>query len=66
MFKISGNSMMSEIGKNNVIKVREILSDLKINIIAEDTGGNFGRTIDFYSEDGMLKIRSLGHEEKVL
>ena len=66
MFKISGNSMMSEIGKNNVVKVKEILAEMKINIIAEDTGGNFGRTIDFYSENGLLKIRSLGREEKVL
>lgn len=66
MFKITGNSMMGEIGKNNVAKVREVLSSLGIKIVAEDTGGNYGRTIDFYSESGVLRIRSLGREEKVL
>lgn len=66
MFKITGNSMMGEIGKNNVAKVKEVLSALGIKIVAEDTGGNYGRTIDFYSESGVLRIRSLGREEKVL
>ncbi len=66
MFKITGNSMMGEIGKNNVAKVKEVLSGLGIKIVAEDTGGNYGRTIDFYSESGVLRIRSLGREEKVL
>lgn len=66
MFKISGNSMMGEIGKNNIIKVKEVLNALQIRIIAEDVGGDYGRTIDFYTENGTLKIRSLGKEEKVL
>jgi chemotaxis protein CheD len=66
MFKITGNSMMGEIGKNNITKVKEVLAQLQIQIVAEDTGGNYGRTIDFYSESGILRIRSLGREEKVL
>lgn len=66
MFKISGNSMMGEIGKNNIKKVKEVLDEFSIRIIAEDVGGDFGRTIDFYTENGTLKIRSLGKEEKVL
>lgn len=66
MFKITGNSMMSEIGKNNILKVKEILDGAGIGIVAEDTGGNYGRTIDFYSESGVLKIRSLGKEEKTI
>ena len=66
MFKITGNSMMSEIGKNNTIKVKELLAAAGIKIIAEDTGGSYGRTIDFYSESGVLKIRSLGKEEKTI
>jgi chemotaxis protein CheD len=66
MFKISENSMMSEIGRNNVKKVREVLGAMGINVVAEDVGGDYGRTIDFYAEDGKLKIRSLGRPEKVL
>jgi len=64
MFKIGANSMMGEIGKNNANKVREILGRFNIKIISEDIGGDYGRTIDFYTETGLLKIRSLGKEEK--
>ena len=66
MFNVSENSMMGEIGNNNVIKVREVLKDLAIDIVSEDTGGNYGRTIDFYLDSGMLKIRSMGREEKTI
>ncbi len=66
MFRLIGNGIMSEIGKNNVTKVREVLTDLKVKIVAEDIGGDYGRTIDFYSEDGMLKIKSLGRAEKII
>jgi chemotaxis protein CheD len=66
MFKLIGNGIMSEIGKNNVAKVREVLTGLHVKIVAEDIGGDYGRTIDFYSEDGTLKIKSLGKAEKII
>ena len=50
MFNLSENSMMGEIGKNNVIRSREMLEGLGIPIVAEDTGGNYGRTIDFHGD----------------
>lgn len=64
MFKLSENSLMGEIGKNNITKVREVLKELGIAILAEDLGGDYGRTIDFYTESGILKIKSLGKPEK--
>jgi chemotaxis protein CheD len=66
MFKMAENSMMGEIGRNNVKKVRDVLGEIGIRIVAEDVGGDYGRTIDFYAEDGRLKIKSLGKPEKVL
>jgi chemotaxis protein CheD len=66
MFTVSENSMMGEIGNNNILRVREVLKGLNINLAAEDTGGNYGRTIDFYLETGVLKIKSMGREEKVI
>jgi chemotaxis protein CheD len=66
MFNVSENSMMGEIGNNNVFKVREVLKSYSIGIVAEDTGGNYGRTIDFYLDSGMVKIRSMGKEEKTI
>jgi chemotaxis protein CheD len=66
MFKVSENSLMGEIGDNNILKVREILNEKKIKIIAEDVGNDYGRTIDFFMESGDIKIKSLGQEEKII
>ena len=66
MFNVSENSVMGEIGTNNIVKVKEVLNHLEISIIAEDTGGNFGRTIDFYLDSGEVKIKSMGRNEKSL
>lgn len=66
MFNLSENSMMGEIGKNNVIRSREMLESLGIPIVAEDTGGNYGRTIDFYLETGDVKVKSIGRPDKML
>lgn len=66
MFKIAENSMMGEIGRSNARKVREVLGARSIPIIAEEIGGDFGRTIDFFPEDGSIKIKSLGRPEKTI
>jgi chemotaxis protein CheD len=36
-----------------------MLKQLSIPIRAEDTGGNYGRTIEFNCETGVLLIRSV-------
>lgn len=66
MFNVPENTMMGEIGNNNTIKVRDVLKGLGIKILSEDTGGNYGRTIDFYLETGVIKVKSMGREEKVI
>ncbi|TFH43130.1 MAG: chemotaxis protein CheD [Chrysiogenales bacterium] len=66
MFSMSENSVMGEIGNNNIAKVKEVLKGLSIALIAEDTGGNYGRTIDFYLDTGKVKIKSMGREERVI
>ncbi|MDF2893014.1 MAG: chemotaxis protein CheD, partial [Clostridia bacterium] len=42
----------------------EVLQSLNIPIIAEDTGGSYGRTIELYSETGMLLIKTIGFGTK--
>jgi len=66
MFKHSENSLMGDIGKNNILSVREILNMLKIPILSEEVGGDYGRTIDFYLETGELKIKTIGKEPKII
>ncbi len=61
MFAFSQSSDIIRIGSRNVASTKEKLYELGIPIIAEDTGGNFGRTIELYSEDGRLVIKTVGH-----
>ena len=66
MFKYAENSVIGDIGQNNLTSVREVLADLKIPVLAEDVGGDRGRTIDFYLETGELKIKIIGEESKII
>lgn len=66
MFSFSSQNEMMKIGERNAIAVRELLKSLRIPIRADDTGGNFGRTIEFYSESGDLLIKTIGHGEKTV
>ena len=38
--------------------VKTVLDTYKIPIVAEQTGLNFGRTVFFYSEDGIMEVRA--------
>ncbi len=61
MFSFNDSSELLKIGARNVAASKEVLSSLRIPIIAEDTGGNYGRTIEIHSEDGKLLIKTIGH-----
>ena len=68
MFAIRAESNLSNlnVGDNNIESAKKHLGELGIRIIAEDTGLNYGRTIEFYAEDGSLKIKSVGREPKFI
>lgn len=58
MFQLGPGDTM-RIGPRNVESVKNELQRLSIPLIAEDTGGNNGRTIEFDPESSMLKIRTV-------
>lgn len=60
MFAFQSNNDMLRVGDRNVEATKEKLNSLKIPILAEDTGANYGRTIEFYPESGELIIKSVG------
>lgn len=66
MFNFNSNNTTLRIGDRNVQATKDKLKELNISILAEDTGGNFGRTIVFDSNDGSLYIRTIGHGEKTI
>lgn len=66
MFAFGANNDMMRIGERNVEATKQKLQQLGIGIKAEDTGLNYGRTIEFYPENGALLIKSVGKEKKIL
>ncbi len=65
MFSSSGD-MVIQIGKRNIEAVYRILEEYNIPIIGEDLGKDYGRTMEFYTEDGRVKIRSYKKGEKFI
>jgi len=61
MFSFSGGSDMMRVGQRNVEAAKIVLKDLGIPVVSEDTGGTYGRTIEFFSEDGRLMIKTIGY-----
>jgi chemotaxis protein CheD len=66
MFAFAANHDSMRIGPRNVESCKEMLKQHAIPIKAEDTGGNYGRTIEFDCETGILIIRSVQHGIKEL
>ena len=61
-----GTSPMGQVGQRNVEATKAKLKELKIPILAEDTGLNYGRTVVFYPETGEFHIRAVGKSETVI
>lgn len=66
MFNFNTNNETLKVGERNVMATKLKLKELGIRLVAEDTGGNFGRTIVIDSEDGTLHVRTIGHGEKTI
>jgi len=64
MFQAFATGNTASIGDRNVEMTKAVLNKLGIQIIAEDTGGNAGRTIEFTAENGILHIKSLSSKNK--
>lgn len=59
MFQFTSDKDSMRIGPRNVEAVKAQLKKLGIPLIAEDTGGNSGRTIEFNPETSMLQVRTV-------
>lgn len=66
MFELSGKSDFGNIGKRNVDTVKKVLAAQGLRIAAEDTGGNFARTMVLNVGTGTVVIRGAGRQEKIL
>ncbi|WP_017727333.1 chemotaxis protein CheD [Halalkalibacterium ligniniphilum] len=66
MFSFSSANEMMRIGPRNVEAVKKKLAELHIPIVAEDVGGNSGRTIEFDPVTRLLRIRTVSQGVKEL
>ncbi len=63
MFAFQSQNEMVRVGERNVEATKKKLAQLKIQVLAEDTGKNYGRTVIFYPETGDFIIRAVGKKE---
>ena len=64
MFEMSGLSSIGNVGERNAESSRNTLKKLGIRLLAEDTGLNYGRTVELYCENGKFLIKSVGKDVK--
>ncbi|MDR9503517.1 chemotaxis protein CheD [Brevibacillus agri] len=64
MFAFLGSSDTMRIGPRNVEACKQALKEAHIRIVAEDTGGNCGRTIEMDATSGVLQIRTVNQGVK--
>ncbi len=66
MFSFGSTNELMRIGDRNTKASKEKLQALGIRLLAQETGENYGRTIEFYSETGDLLIKTIGREPKTI
>lgn len=66
MFEVTVASSVGNIGLRNAEASKKKLKELGIPLKAEDTGLNYGRTVELYAETGQFKIKSVGKTIKIL
>ena len=59
-------SEMIRVGERNVEATKAKLRQLRIPVLAEDTGLNYGRTVIFFPETGDFVIKSVGKPQKTI
>lgn len=64
MFAFAGAGDSMRIGPRNVESAKRELDRLGIPLIAEDTGGHYGRTVEIDSRSGVYTIRSVQYGVK--
>jgi chemotaxis protein CheD len=66
MFTFANATDVMRVGERNTEAVRTLLKKLDIRIIADDTGGNYGRTVELQLDTGIYRVRTIAKGEKEL
>lgn len=60
MFEVSGKTSVGNIGEKNALASKAKLRELGIRLVAEDTGLNYGRTVELDCNNGDYIIKAVG------
>lgn len=66
MFAFQNNSELVRVGDRNVEATLQKLKEMRIPILSQDTGLNYGRTVEFYPENGDFIIKSVGKQLRTI
>lgn len=61
MFDFKNVDDMMRIGTRNIVATTKILKQAHIPIMAQDTGEDYGRTIELDTSTGILCVKTVGH-----
>ena len=64
MFAFQNATDIMRVGSRNAEAAKKILKDQGIKIIAEDTGGTYGRTVSIDLNTGVYKVKTIDKGEK--
>ncbi len=66
MFAVGGLSDVGNVGNRNTQAAKKALQELGIPLVAEDTGLNYGRTVELDCSNGSFHIRAVGKPPKII
>lgn len=64
MFAFANATDIMRVGNRNAEAVKAILRRNGIRVVAEDTGGNYGRTVQIDLANGAYKVKTIDRGEK--
>ena len=66
MFGVNQMSNIGSIGERNAAAAKQILNELNIKLVAEDTGLNYGRPVELHCDTGDFHIKAIKKPIKVI
>ena len=66
MFTFANATDVMRVGERNGEALRKLLKKMDIRVIADDTGGNYGRTVELRLDTGIYRVRTIAQGEKEL
>ena len=66
MFSFSNATDIMRVGTRNAEVCKQVLRRNGIKVVAEDTGGNYGRTVSIDLATGVYKVKTIDRGEKTI